>query len=61
MNILLRVYASNTDSGSKIRVYCYKDTTNLYLAFIVRNLIFNYFCCNIQYILDTYFQLNNNN
>jgi hypothetical protein len=28
---------SNTDSGSKIRVY-YSDTTNLYLAFIIRNL-----------------------
>ena len=26
---------SNTDSGSKIGVYC-RDTANLYLAFIIR-------------------------
>ena len=35
------------------------DTTTLYLAFIIRNLIFNYFGCNIQNILDIYFQLKN--
>lgn len=28
---------SNTDSGSKIRVLC-RDTTNGYLAFIIKNL-----------------------
>ena len=28
---------SNTDSGSKIRVY-YRDTTNFYLAFIITKL-----------------------
>ena len=32
---------SNTDSGSKIRVQC-KDTTTLYLAFIIRTFL-NYF------------------
>ena len=31
---------SNTDSGSKMRVYCYRDTAILYLAFIIRNLLF---------------------
>ena len=31
---------SNTDSGSKRGVY-YKNTTRLYLAFIIRNLILN--------------------
>ena len=30
---------SNTDSGSKILVYCKDTITNLYLAFIIRNLI----------------------
>ena len=30
---------SNTDNGSKIRVYC-RDTTNSYLAFIIRYLFF---------------------
>ena len=29
---------SNTDSGAKIRARC-RDTTTLYLAFIIRNLL----------------------
>ena len=48
---------SNTDSGSKMRVYCYRDTAILYLAFIIRNLFLNYFCCNIQNILDIYLKI----
>ena len=29
----------NTDSSAKVRVYYCMDTTNMYLAFIIRNLI----------------------
>ena len=38
MKMVLKKYGpvwSNTDSGSKIRVQCYRDTTTLYLAFIL--------------------------
>ena len=35
-----RLVLSNTDSGAKTRVQC-KNTTSLYLAFIIRNLFLN--------------------
>ncbi len=38
--IFSKLIRSNTDIGSKIRVYCYRYTTTLYLAFIVRNLFY---------------------
>ena len=32
---------SNTDSGSKIRVYCYIDSRSLYLVLSIQKLMFN--------------------
>ena len=34
-----------------------RDYTIMYLVFIIRNLIFKYFCCNIQNILDIYLKI----
>ncbi len=41
-NKLVNIYylerRENTDSGSKSGVYYYRNTTTMYLAFIIRNL-----------------------
>ena len=37
--MILQYIRINTDSGSKIRVYC-RDNTIMYLAFIIRNLFY---------------------
>ena len=38
--ILEQSIGSNTDNGAKIRVY-YRDTTILYITFIIRNIFEN--------------------